>query len=262
MIHATAIVSPDALIGENVEIGPYAIVEGDAQIGNGSKLDSHSIVKNGSRIGKDVSVGNYVVIGGLPQDLGFDPATRTYAIIGDGTELREGATVNRATQPEGATVIGENCYLMAQSHVGHDCVLGERVVLANVAMVAGFVQIGRFSFMGGGAGIHQYNRIGEGVMIGGNAAVSLDIAPFTIVADRNELYGLNLVGLRRRKVPRDSIHALRTCYKEVLVESSNVKERASELLQGEYGDIEEARHFLEFFQSGKRGFARATRSKD
>ncbi len=259
MIHATAIVSPDALIGENVEIGPYVVVEGDAEIGDGSKLDSHAIVKNGSRIGKNVSIGNYVVIGGLPQDLGFDPATRTYAIIGDGTELREGATVNRATQSEGATVIGENCYLMAQSHVGHDCILGERVVLANVAMVAGFVQIGRFSFMGGGAGIHQYNRIGEGVMIGGNAAISLDIAPYTIVADRNELYGLNLVGLRRRKVSRESIQALRTCYKDVLVESSNVKERASELLQGEFGDIDETRHFLEFFQSGKRGFARASK---
>ena len=260
MIHATAIVSPDARIGENVEIGPYVVVEGDVEIGDGSKLDSHAIVKSGSRIGKDVSVGNYVVIGGLPQDLGFDPATRTYAIIGDGTELREGATVNRATQREGATVIGENCYLMAQSHVGHDCILGERVVLANLAMVAGFVQIGRFSFMGGGAGIHQYNRIGEGVMIGGNATITLDIAPFTIVADRNELYGLNLVGLRRRKVPRDSIQALRTCYKDVLVESINVKARASEMLQGEYRDIEEARHFLEFFQSGKRGFARATRN--
>ena len=114
MILATAIVSPDARIGENVEIGPYVVVEGDVEIGDGSKLDSHAIVKSGSRIGRDVLVGNYVVIGGLPQDLGFDPATRTYAIIGDGTELREGATVNRATQPEGATVIGENCYLMAQ----------------------------------------------------------------------------------------------------------------------------------------------------
>lgn len=259
MIHPTAIVSPDAQIGENVEIGPYAIVEGDVQIGEGSKLDSHSIVKSGSRIGKNVLVGNYVVIGGLPQDLGFDPAIPTYAVIGDGTALREGATVNRATQPEGSTVIGENCYLMAQSHVGHDCKLGERVVLANGAMVAGFVAIGSFSFMGGGAGIHQYNRIGEGVMIGGNAAISLDIAPYTIVADRNELFGLNLVGLRRRKVSREHIHALKVCYKDVLVESSNIKEKASEMLQSEYGKIAEVRHFLEFFKSGKRGFARASK---
>lgn len=259
MIHPTAIVSPECQMGENVEIGPYAIVEDNVEIGSGSKLDSHSIAKSGSRIGNNVSIGNYVVIGGLPQDLGFDPATSTYAVIGDGTVLREGATVNRATQPGGSTVIGENCYLMAQSHVGHDCILGKGVVLANVAMVAGFVEIGSFSFMGGGAGIHQYNRIGEGVMIGGNAAISLDIAPFTIVADRNELYGLNLVGLRRRGVPRENIHALKACYKEVLVESSNIKEKASELLKSEYGEIDEARRFLEFFRSGKRGFARASK---
>lgn len=259
MIHPTAIVSSEAEIGEGVEIGPYVIVEGDAQIGDGSKLDSHSVVKTGSRIGKNVLVGNYVVIGGLPQDLGFDPKTKTYAVIGDGTELREGATVNRATQPEGSTVVGENCYLMAQSHVGHDCVLGEKVVLANVAMVAGFVTIGSFSFMGGGAGIHQYNRIGEGVMIGGNAAISLDIAPYTIVADRNELYGLNLVGLRRRKVPLEHIKALKACYKDVLAESNNIKDRASELLKSEYKSMEEVRLFLEFFQSGKRGFARANK---
>ncbi len=260
MIHSTAIVSPKAQIGEDVEIGPYAIVEEDVRIGNGSKLDSHSIVKNGARIGSNVSVGNYVVIGGLPQDLGFDPATPSYAVIGDGTELREGATVNRATKPEGSTIIGEKCYLMAQSHVGHDCVLGERVVLANVAMVAGFVEIGSFSFMGGGAGIHQYNRIGEGVMIGGNAAISLDIAPFTMVADRNELHGLNLVGLRRRKVSREHIQALKECYRAVLVESKNIKQKAAEFLQGSYGQIEEARRFLEFFEQGKRGFARAARS--
>ncbi len=260
MIHSTAIVSPNAQIGENVEIGPYAIVEEDVRIGSGSKLESHSVVKNGARIGSNVSVGNYVVIGGLPQDLGFDPATPTYAVIGDGTELREGATVNRATRPEGSTIIGEKCYLMAQSHVGHDCVLGEHVVLANVAMVAGFVEIGSFSFMGGGAGIHQYNRIGEGVMIGGNAAISQDIAPFTMVADRNELHGLNLVGLRRRKVSRDHIQALKECYRAVLVESKNVKQTAAELLQGRYGRIEEARRFLEFFEQGKRGFARAPRN--
>jgi len=260
MIHSTAIVSPDAELGEGVEVGPYAIVEGDVEIGDSSTVDAHAIVKKGSRIGKNVTIGNYVVIGGLPQDLSFDPSTPTYAAIGDGTALREGATVNRATQPEGSTTVGSNCYLMAQSHIGHDCVLGEGVVLANVAMVAGFVTIGSFSFMGGGAGIHQYNRIGEGVMIGGNASITLDIAPFTMVADRNELHGLNLVGLRRRKVPRERIQALKECYRAVLVESSNIKQKAAEYLNSEYGELEEVRRFLDFFGEGKRGFARASRA--
>lgn len=260
MIHSTAIVSPNAQLGVCVEVGPYAIVEANVEIGDGSSIDSHAIVKSGSRIGKNVTIGNYVVIGGLPQDLSFDPSTPTYAVIGEGTALREGATVNRATQPEGSTVVGENCYLMAQSHVGHDSQLGERVVLANGAMVAGFVTIGSFSFMGGGAGIHQYNRVGEGVMIGGNAAISLDIAPFAMVADRNELHGLNVVGLRRRKVPREHIQALKECYRAVLVNSSNIKQKAAELLQSSYGEIEEAQRFLEFFEEGKRGFARAQRA--
>lgn len=262
MIHPTAIISPGAKLGTNVEVGPYAVVEGNVEIGDNTKLDAHSIIKSGARIGEGVSVGNYVVIAGLPQDLSFDENTESYAVIGDGTTLREGVTVNRATQAGGSTLIGANCFLMAQSHVGHDCVLGESVVLANVAMVAGFVSIGSFSFMGGGAGIHQFARIGEGVMIGGNSAVSLDIAPFTMTAERNELFGLNVVGLRRRGVSRDCIKVLKTCYRVVLKESTNVKKAAADLLAGEYGEIKEVRAFLEFFEGGKRGYARASASKD
>jgi len=259
-IHPTAIVSTEAKLADDVLVGAYAIVEGDVEIGAGSKLESHAIVKDGAIIGARVTVGNFAVISGLPQDLSFDPATRSFVRIGDGTTIREGATINRATQEGKATVVGQNCFVMAEAHVGHDCQVGSEVVIGNASLLGGHVQVGERCFLGGSAGIHQFCRIGEGVMFGGQSTATMDVAPFTMFAERNALFGLNLVGLRRRGFSKETISILQRCYRSVFLGTGNVRRLARELLDGEYGECAEARRFLEFFGSGTRGFAMPGRS--
>ncbi len=255
MIHPSAVVSSLAKLASNVTVGPFAVIEDDVEIGGGSRIEAHAHVKNGARLGRAVVVDSYAAVAGLPQDLSFRRETKTYARIGDGTTLREGVTVNRATKEGAATVVGANCFLMAASHVGHDCVVGDRVILGNASLLGGHVSMGSNVFVGGCVGIHQFCRVGMGVMVGGGSAVSMDVAPFTIHSERNTLFGLNVVGLRRRGVSRDTIEALRHCYRAVFLESGSIRQMAESLLAGRYGEIEETRAFLEFFAGGKRGFA-------
>lgn len=261
MIHPSAIVSPNAKLAADVSVGPYVVIEDDVEVGEGSTIEAHAILRRGSRIGKKVTVGNHAVVAGLPQDLRFDPATPTYAEIGDGTTLRESVTINRATKENGSTRIGASCFIMACSHVGHDSVVGDRVVMGNGTLLAGHVGVGAGTFFGGGAAVHQFCRVGEGVMVGGHAAVSMDVAPFTKMSERNALFGLNLIGLRRRGLPRETIDGLQTCYRKVFLEAGNIREKAAALLAEGCGDIAETRAFLAFFEDGKRGFARPGRGK-
>ncbi|MDQ8202022.1 acyl-ACP--UDP-N-acetylglucosamine O-acyltransferase [Pelagicoccus sp. SDUM812003] len=262
MIHPSAVVSSEAKIGQQAEIGPFAVIEADVEIGDGVKVESHAVIKDGARIGHRVTIGNAAVVAGLPQDLGFDPSRRTFVRIGDGTTLREGVTINRATKENGATTVGSDCFLMANSHLGHDCQLGNKVVLANGVLLAGHVTVGDFSFFGGSAASHQFCRIGQGCMVGGLSAITMDVAPFTMLAERSALFGLNVVGLRRRGVAREAIRQLQQAYKSVFAHSGNLRQKAEELL-AEAGDPSpELRTFLEFFASGKRGFSRPGRAKD
>lgn len=259
-IHPSAIVSVEARIASDVEIGPYAIVEGDVEIGSGSVLESHCILKDGAVIGKGVTVGNFAVVAGLPQDLSFDRKTQSFARIGDGSTLREGVTINRATKEGKATSVGENCFVMAEAHVGHDCQVGANVVIGNASLLGGHVHIGERTFLGGSAGIHQFCRIGEGVMFGGQSTATMDVAPFTMFAERNALFGLNLVGLRRRGFSRETIALIQRCYRSVFLGTGNVRTIARELLEGECGENSETSRFLEFFSSGTRGFAKPGRA--
>lgn len=256
MIHATAIVSSEAKIGSDVEIGPYAIVEEDVEIGDGSQVAAHAILKSGTRIGKSVTIENFCIIAGLPQDLGFDAATMTYATIGDRSVVREGSTINRASTAGGSTSVGEDCFLMAVTHLGHDCRVGNRVVIGNNSLLAGHVSVGDDAFLGGDSGIHQFCRIGQGVMFGGDSTATVDVPPYTMLVERNTLFGLNLVGLRRRKHEPEAVRALKRCYREVLGSVSGVQETARLLLDTPVAEFGECRSFLEFFLSGERGFAR------
>lgn len=259
-VHPSAVVSSDAKIAEDVEIGPYAIVEGDVEVGAGSVLEAHAILRDGARIGRSVTIGNFSVVAGLPQDLSFDPGVQTFARIGDNTILREGVTVNRSTKEGGATEVGPDCFIMASAHVGHDSVVGRKVVVGNASLLAGHVSVGDQAFLGGSAGIHQFCRIGEGVMFGGQSTATKDVAPFTLFADRNALFGLNLVGLRRRGVSNATIAALQACYRCVFLGAGSIRELAASALEAEMGATAEAQRFLAFFAEGKRGFVRPGRS--
>jgi UDP-N-acetylglucosamine acyltransferase len=256
MTHPTAIVSPECQLGRDVSVGPYAIVDAGAELGDGCILHAHSIVRGGSILAAGVVVHSFAVIGGAPQDLRFDPATLSGVRIGAGTVLRESVTVNRSTKPGGFTVIGEDCFLMACSHMAHDCRLGNRVVMANNVLLAGHCEVGSGAFLGGSAAVHQFIRIGESVMLGGLAPITLDLPPFTMVAGRNRIAGLNLIGLRRRGCSRETIVELKTLFRRVYA-ASNPRREAALVLEEGAARSDEAQQFLSFFAGGKRGIARA-----
>lgn len=262
MIHPTAIIGPTAKLPNNCEIGPYSIIEDGVTVGAGCRIGPHVVLRKGTKLGDGVVVHPGAVLGGEPQDVSFDPSIESGVWIGSQTMVRELVTVNRSSKAGEATVIGDHCFLMAASHVAHDCVLGERVVLANAVLLAGHVHVGSYSFFGGSAAVHQFCRVGENVMLGGNAAVTLDLPPYSMVADRNRLAGLNLVGLRRRGFSREVIADLKKCFAVVYHDKSNPRLAAAEALKQETARTEEGRSFLQFFAAGKRGFARPGRNQD
>ncbi len=258
MIHPTAIVDPGAKLGAGVEIGPYAVVEAGVELGAGTRLANHAVVRRGSVLGEGVRVDSFAVVGGEPQDLHFDAKTDSGVRIGAHTVLREGVTVHRATKPGQVTTVGEHCLLMAQSHVAHDCAVGNRVVIANGALVAGHVRVGDFTFISGNVVIHQFVRVGEGVMTSGGSRISMDVAPYTLAAERNALAGLNLVGLKRRGFGLDVVSELKRLFHFVLTQSGNPKKLAAEALAAGWATSEPGLKFLAFFEedSRRKGYLR------
>lgn len=241
------------------QIHPTAIIDDGVEIGRNCIIHAYAILRRGTVLGERVVVHPFAVIGGDPQDLRFDPATSSGVRIGNGTVVREHVTVNRSTKAGASTVVGENCFLMATSHVAHDCVIGNNVVVANGVLLAGHVHVGDNCFLGGAAGFHQFVRIGEGVIVSGGARIAQDLPPFTMAAERNEVIGFNLIGLKRRGVAREAIRELKAAFREVYFAAGNIRELATKALAGESFRSTEARRFLEFFVTGKRGFARARR---
>lgn len=240
-------------------IHPSAIVEDGAQLGVDCEILARAVVTRHAVLGDRVVVHPGAVVGGDPQYLKFDRATPSFVRVGAGTVVRENVTLNRAIHADQATVVGERCFLMAGSHAGHDCTLGDDVVLANNAMLAGHVSVGNFTFVGGGAAVHQFCRVGESAMIGGLSRITRDLAPFTITAERDEVSGLNLVGLKRRGFSREAIRELKEAFRSVYFATGNIRELAAAALNGGEFKTAEAWRFLVFFAEGKRGFARAAR---
>jgi UDP-N-acetylglucosamine acyltransferase len=235
-----------------------AIIEDGAQLGEGCVVHAHAVVTRHARLEAGVVVHPGAVVGGDPQDLKFDPAVASAAHIGTGTVLRENVTINRSTIAGGKTIVGAHCFIMAGAHVGHDSVVGDQVVLANNVLLAGFVSMGAHVFVGGGAAFHQFTRVGESAMVGGLARITLDIPPYVMAAERDEIIGLNLVGLKRRGLAREVVAELKECFREVYFDGGNVRHRAQELLTRGVQSAE-VRSFLEFFAGGRRGIARARR---
>ena len=241
-------------------IHPTALIEPGAQLGADCEIMAYAVITRHCVLGDRVVVHPFAVIGGDPQYLKFDRALATGVRIGAGTVIREHVTINRSIHAGQATTVGACCFLMANAHVAHDCVVADHVVLANNAMLAGHVEIGANTFVGGGAGLHQFCRIGEGVMVAGNASVTRDVPHFTMVAERDEVIGFNVVGLKRRGVERAAIAQLKVAFHDVYFTSGNIREVAATLLTGGNYPSAEARKFLEFFSGGKRSFARARRA--
>ncbi len=256
MIHPTAVVHASVVLGKNVNIGAFALVEAGVSLGDDCGIGDHAVVRTACDIGAGAIVDSFAVIGGMPQMRGSVlPTGRVH--IGARTIMREGVTINRPSLPNGLTSIGDDCFLMANTHVGHDSQVGNSVTLANNVMLAGHVRVGDGAFLGGGAGVHQFVRIGCGAMVGGNASISYDVPPYAIAAERNEICGLNLVGIRRSKMPAAVVADLKQCYHAVYCGPGDLRLRAERALaEARIGTGKEGKLFLEFFVGGKRGFAR------
>lgn len=241
-------------------IHPTAIVEPGAQLGAECEIMAYAVVTKHCVIGDRAVVHPFAVVGGDPQYLKFDRATAAGVRVGAGTVIREHVTINRSIHAGKNTVVGENCFMMAASHVAHDCEVGNNVVFANAALLGGHVTVGDHTFLGGGAAVHQFCRIGEGVMVAGHASITRDVPHFTMVAERDDVIGFNVIGLKRRGVSRAAIMELKAAFAEVYFTPGNIREIAAKVLAGGRYTSPEAHRFLEYFTGGKRSFARARRT--
>ncbi len=255
-IHPTAIVDSLAKIGENVSIGPYSIVEADTELGDGCRLANNVRICKGTRMGRDCEVESNAVIGGDPQYVGWDRTLKTGVLIGERCVFREASTVHRSIYEGKDTIIGNDVYFMVNAHVAHDCILRDNIVLTNNVMIAGHVEIGNNAYIGGGGAVHQFLRIGEGSMSGGLIRLTQDLGPYLIAAERSEVHGLNLIGLKRRGVSRETIKELKSLFHELLETPGNIKKQAQGILDDRGSTLSpEGRIFVEFYTTGKRGFA-------
>lgn len=241
-------------------IHPTAIVERGAQLGAECELMAYAVVTKHCVLGDRVVVHPFAVVGGDPQYLKFDRATAAGVRVGAGTVIREHVTINRSIHAGKNTVVGENCLMMAASHVAHDCEVGNNVIFANAALLGGHVSVGDHTFFGGGAAVHQFCRIGEGVMVAGHASITRDVPHYTMVAERDDVIGFNVIGLKRRGVSRAAIAELKAAFQDVYFTPGNIREVAAAVLAGGTYASVEARRFLEYFTGGKRSFARARRA--
>jgi len=246
-IDPTAIIGSGAKLGEGVEVGAYAIIEGGAEIGAGCVVEPHAKICRWARIAAGCRICSFAVVGGEPQDLHFDPSTPAYVELGENSVVRESATIHRATAPGGATKIGRNAFMMASSHVGHDCVVGDNFIEGSFAALAGHCIVENDVFVSGGVMIHQRTRIGDGVIVSGNSSASLDIPPYTIAHARNSLGGLNLIGMSRRKMPRAEIAEVKSLYMAVY-KTPSARKNALALLESGAAKTEAGLRFLEFFK--------------
>jgi len=215
-IHPTAIVSSSAKLAEGVTVGPYSIIHDHVEIGANTVIGPHVVIHDYVRMGAENRLHAHAVIGDLPQDVSFDPSTETWVEIGDANTLRENVTIHRSTSTSKATRLGSNGYLMANTHLGHDCNVGDGVIITINTAIGGHVEVGNNAMIGGSVAVHQFCRIGRNAMIAGFIAVRKDVMPFTMIAgDPARHYRLNTIGLRRSGIKGDRYRMLEKAYRAV-----------------------------------------------
>lgn len=245
-IHSTAIVERGAELGDNVVIGSFCHVSAGARLHDGVVLKSHVVIEGATEIGARTVVHPFAVLGGPPQHLGYK-GEDTKLVIGADTIIREHVTMNRgAPVGGGVTRVGDNGFFMTGAHVAHDCQVGDHAIFANNATLGGHVEVGDSVFLGGLCAIHQFTRIGDFAFIGGCAAVTSDIIPYaSVMGNHARLVGLNIIGMKRRGLPRPVIHDLRSAYRMLFFGEDTFKDRL-EAVRERYGDRDEVRRILSF----------------
>jgi UDP-N-acetylglucosamine acyltransferase len=251
-IHPTAIISPDAEIAADVQIGAYAIVGEGCTIGAGSVIAPRATLERNVTLGRAVQVGMGSILGGAPQDLKYE-GEETSVEIDDGTIIREYVTVNRGTSHSFKTTVGKNCLLMTYVHIGHDCRVGNSVILSNVVQLAGHVAIEDKAIISGLSAVHQFARVGRHSFIGGMSRVSKDIPPFLkAVGSPVKLYGLNTIGLQRSGMDEATILELKRTYRLLFRSDLNITQ-AIERAQSELDQLPEVQELLRFVEASERG---------
>jgi UDP-N-acetylglucosamine acyltransferase len=252
LIHPTAIISPKAELDSSVEVGPYAVVEDHVQISAETKIMAHAHVTGHTQIGRNNEIHMGAVIGHLPQDLKFSSNTRSYLKIGNGNTFREYSTIHRGTEPESATVIGNDNYLMGGAHVAHNCVIGNRVIICNYTCLGGHVHIDDQAFISATVLIHQFIHVGRLVMCGANALVTMDVPPFMMACERNEIWSFNLVGLQRAGFSQETIKEIKKMYKIFYRTGLNVSQALQEIERSSFQSAE-IHEFVEFVLNSPNG---------
>lgn len=257
MIHATAIISSEASIAHNVEVGPYCVIGPGVSIGSGTKVGAHTRIEGPATIGDRNDFYGFVSVGGPPQDLKYH-GEKTSLFIGNDNKFREFVTINRGTVGGGSiTTIANHNLFMAYAHVAHDCHIGSNTVFANNATLAGHVEIGDWAQIGAFSAVHQFCRVGEHAFIGGGTMCTQDVLPFTkTVAERHaSTFGINSIGLERKGFSKETIEALQRAYR-ILVRSKLRAEEALTRIEAELSNYPEARYFADFVRGSKRGVIR------
>ena len=256
VLHPTAIVSKKAQLGNRVEIGPYSIIGDDVVIGDHTVVMHHTVIDRNTTIGKNCKIYPFSSIGTDPQDITFQEEL-TYVEIGDNNIIREFTTINRGTAKGGAlTLIGNHNYIMAYTHIAHDCKIGNFTQFVNGATLAGHVEVEDFAVIGAFSAVHQFVRIGRNAYIGGYTSVLQDILPFAKISQKRDafnFYGPNSIGMMRNGISREFINNVKDIFQVLFNQDLNTTQ-AVEKIQQEYGELEEAGIIVDFIFKTKRGF--------
>src|SRR5207302_3606910 len=249
-IHPSAIVDPDAQLGNGAEIGPYSVVGAEVRIGDGSIIQSHVVIEGDVVIGASNFIGHGAIIGAPPQDLSFLPERKTKIEIGNENVIREYCTIHRGSAGSSATKIGNNNFLMVGVHVGHNCEISNNVIIANNCLLAGHVLVDDQAFLGGGSTFQQNMHVGRLVMVQVSSAFGKDLLRFTIAAERNSIFGVNVVGLKRAGFSAKDREEIKDAFKLLYASGLNISQALEKAATINFGAP--AREFFEFVANAKK----------
>lgn len=253
-IHSTAVISPKALLGDEVSVGPYSVIGEDVVVGSSCRIDAHAVIQGPTTIGSHCHFFSFCSIGFPPQDLKYQDEP-THLVIGNYNIFREYVTVNRGTlEGGGHTLIGDHNCMMAYSHIAHDCILGNHILLANAATLAGHVTIEDHATVGAFSGVHQFCRVGAYGFVGGYSVITKDVLPYskTVSAREAKNYGVNTIGLERRSFSAESIKAIRSAYRLLLQSGLNTSQALNELKE-KFSGFSKIQVLISFIEKSKRG---------
>jgi len=249
-IHPTAIIDPGARLGKNVEIGPYAVIGAEVEIGEQTIVQSHAVIEGTVRLGVANEIGHGAIIGARPQDQGFKTGTKSSVEIGDRNVIREYVTIHRGTAADSKTRLGNDNFLMAGAHLGHNCAIGNNVVIANNCLLAGYVSVDDNAFLGGACVFHQFMRVGQLAITQGGSGFGKDIPPFLAAADVNKVVGLNTVGMRRANFTSAERAEIKAAFHLLYESGLNVSQALTEARGRSWGA--NAQSFFDFVASAQR----------